>query len=132
MTITEMGELLVRVQLGDNREVDIPTIAYWHDLIGDMSIQDAFVALRRFRRERPGTYLEPGHLLELAGVADAVPSAISDVTAEVIEESRLRALAAAGVTEEEFAANKHDRGWVLAHFPPAPAVEPGDPEAWPE
>jgi hypothetical protein len=42
---------------------------------------------------------------------------VPDVTDQVIEESRLRALEAAGVSEEEFQARKHDRAWLAATFP---------------
>jgi hypothetical protein len=83
VTLTEMGVLLAKVQLGDNRDVDELVLAYWHELIGDMTFEEANLALRRFRRERPGVYLEPGHLLELAGIVDEplVPDIQSELEA---------------------------------------------------
>ncbi|MEX1078902.1 MAG: hypothetical protein WED09_07325 [Homoserinimonas sp.] len=118
MIRSEMALLLAKVQLGDNRHVDGLVLDYWLDTIGDLELDVALEALKKFRRERPGTYLEPGHLLELSGVLD-VPDRwdVPDVTDQVIEESRLRALEAAGVTEAEFEARKHDRAWVLSTFP---------------
>lgn len=128
-----MAILLAKVQLGDNRHVDGLTLDYWLDTIGDLELQPALDALRRFRRERPGVYLEPGHLLELARV-DVAESPLPDITGQIIEESRRRALAAAGVTEAEFEARKHDRAWVLATFPTtdAPALPPYSEDGEPE
>jgi hypothetical protein len=112
-----MATLLAKVQLGDNRHVDLLVIEYWHDTIGDLPLEAALAALKRFRRERPGVYLEPGHLLELAGVVDERPDSLPDVTGHVIAESRRRALEAAGVTEEEYSAHEHDIAWLRAKFP---------------
>lgn len=115
MNFRETAQLLVKVQLGDNRTVDEATIVYWAETIGDLSYEQADGALRRFRRERPGTYLEPGHLLELAGVDDEA-ARVPDITAEYVEETKARALAAAGVTEEEWRAHATDRAWLAARF----------------
>lgn len=89
MTLTEMAVLVAKVQLGDNREVDELVIAYWHELIGDMDFEQAMKTLRRFRRERPGVYLEPGHLLELAGIVDDI-SNVPDIQSELEAEWRQR------------------------------------------
>lgn len=119
MMRAEMAVLLAKVQLGDNRHVDGLVLDYWVDTIGDLDLQVALDALRRFRRERPGVYLEPGHLLELAGVEAADPwASVPDVTGLVVEESKRRVLAAAGVTEAEYEARKHDVAWVRATFAP--------------
>lgn len=63
-----MARVLAFVQLGDNRHVDALVLDYWMQIVGDLDFETAMNAVIRFRRERPGTYLEPGHLLELAGV----------------------------------------------------------------
>lgn len=130
MMRSEMAVLLAKVQLGDNRHVDGLVLDYWMDTIGDLDIEAALDALRRFRRERPGTYLEPGHLLELAGVVDEQPSPIPDVTAEVLAESRRLQLEAAGVTEDDVKAHADDPAWLAAHFP-ARQVEAIEAVVWP-
>lgn len=120
-----MAVLLAKVRLGDNRQVDEVTVVYWHELIGDLDLEPALAALRKFRRERPGVYLEPGHLLELAGVDESDPwSHLPDSTAEVIAESKAKQLAAAGVTEAEYEQHKGDRAWLAAKFGTA-AIEGG-------
>lgn len=119
MNKQEMAMLLTKVQLGDNRHVDALVLELWLDTIGDLGFNDAIDALRRFRRERPGTYLEPGHLLEFAGVTTAVESPYRDITSELLEESKMRALAEAGVTVEEFEAHEHDVAWLREKFPQA-------------
>ena len=125
MIAKEMATLLAKVQLGDNRNVDRLTVEYWMDTIGDLDFETAIDALRVFRRTRPGTYLEPGHLLELAGVTDEPVSSFRDITDEVIAASRARALEAAGVTEAEYEAHKDDRAWVLSKFP-TESIEAGE------
>lgn len=130
MMRSEMAVLLAKVQLGDNRHVDGLVLEYWMDTIGDLDVETALQALRRFRRERPGTYLEPGHLLELAGVVDEQPSTIPDLTDEVLAESRRLQLEAAGVTEEDVAAHAGDQAWLAAHFP-ARQLEPIEDVTWP-
>lgn len=118
MNQPEMVTLLAKVQLGDNRNVDRLTVDYWMDTIGDLPFDVALTALRRFRRERPGIYLEPGHLLELAGIAPEPVTSLTDVTDEVLADDRARMLAAAGVTDAEYAAHEHDVEWVRAKFGP--------------
>jgi len=76
MIRADMAVVLAKVQIGDNRHVDGLVLDYWMDTIGDLDFETAMHALKRFRRERPGVYLEPGHLLELAGVVDERPSFI--------------------------------------------------------
>lgn len=116
MNRRETATLLAKVQLGDNRVVDALVIEYWHDTIGDLEFDDAMAALRSFRRERPGTYLEPGHLLELAGVVDDEAGRVPDITEAYVLETKARALAAAGVSEEEWRAHATDRAWLEARF----------------
>jgi len=118
MTIDEMAQVLAKVQLIDNREVSRLVLIEWQDEIGDLlTMKQAMDAVRRFRRERPGVYLEPGHLLELAEVV--AESNIPDITDQIIEASKQRMLAAAGVTESEYLEHTHDLPWLRAHFPTA-------------
>lgn len=100
MIRAEMAKVLAFIQLGDSRNVDGLVLDYWMEVVGDLAFEDAMQAVRRFRRERPGVYLEPGHLLELAGVVDEKPSPIPDLTEQV---GRALALERAGLTEEQAA-----------------------------
>lgn len=61
MEIRETALIVGLVAQGDNRNVDERTIAYWHDLIGDLNFQDAQTAVREFRREST-EYLMPVHV----------------------------------------------------------------------
>jgi hypothetical protein len=75
MNILEAGQLVAKVSLADNRVVDEATILFWHETIGDLDVVEAMSALRQFRRDSPGVYLEPGHLLQIvqrAAAADDV------------------------------------------------------------
>jgi len=129
MIRSDMARVLAFIQLGDNRHVDTLVLDYWMEVVGDLDFEAAMQAVRRFRRERPGVYLEPGHLLELAGIRDEVVSDIPDVTAEILAESRRRQLEAAGVTEDEVRAHAGDEKWLAARFPQR-AVEMV-PAEWP-
>lgn len=62
MNIEQTGTVLAEVQLIDNRRVDETTLLYWHGLIGDLGYAEASEAVVMHRRERPGVYLEPGHV----------------------------------------------------------------------
>ena len=62
MNVTQTSALLAEVQVIDNRRVDEATLRYWHGLIGDLGYAEASEAVLMHRRERPGVYLEPGHV----------------------------------------------------------------------
>ncbi len=116
MTREDMAILLAKIQLGDNRHVDGLVLDYWLDTIGDLDIQDALAALKRFRRERPGTYLEPGHLLELAGVQDPELAPVRDLDPEWLAETKQIALAGFGYTTEQYDADPAVRADVAARW----------------
>lgn len=61
MNIRETSLIVGLVAEGDNRKVDERTIAYWHDLIGDLRFVDAQQAVREFRREST-EWLQPAHV----------------------------------------------------------------------
>lgn len=63
MNRSEVGKILAVAAVVDNRTVDREAVAVWHDLIGHLTAEEAVDALRRFRQNSPGVYLEPGHLL---------------------------------------------------------------------
>lgn len=116
MTIEETAVLLAKIQLGDNRQVDELTIVYWHETIGDLTLEQALTALKRFRRERPGTYLEPGHLLELADIIDEQAAPVRDLDPEWMLETKRRALAEFGTTPEEYDADPKIQADVAARW----------------
>jgi hypothetical protein len=62
MNASELAMLLVKIQLGDHRQVDPLVVAYWDELIGHLDYEDAQAAVRMHRIEKPGVYLEPGHV----------------------------------------------------------------------
>lgn len=63
MTIDELKVVVAKIQLGDNRQVDRLVLEYWWELIGDTNYDDALAAVNMHRREKPGLWLEPGHVL---------------------------------------------------------------------
>lgn len=78
MTIDECKQVLTKIQLGDNRQVDRLVILEWFDNIGQLDYQDAIAAVRAHRQTAPDTYLMPGHIIGQvkrmrAGQADTTP-----------------------------------------------------------
>ncbi|MGA5543513.1 zinc finger domain-containing protein [Mycobacterium sp. NPDC051198] len=64
MNHDEIIDLLTVVAAVDRRTVGEADVHTWHDLLADVAYLDAIQAVREFRRERPGVWLEPGHILE--------------------------------------------------------------------
>ncbi|OBB10700.1 hypothetical protein A5731_22775 [Mycolicibacterium conceptionense] len=64
MTYDEVIDLLTAVAAVDRRTVGEADVHTWFDLLADVAYPDAIQAHREFRRERPGVWLEPGHILE--------------------------------------------------------------------
>jgi hypothetical protein len=63
MTIDELKQVVAKIQLGDNRQVDRLVLEYWWELIGPVHYEDALAAVSMHRREKPGVWLEPGHVI---------------------------------------------------------------------
>lgn len=61
MTVDEVKQVLAKVQLGDNRQVDRLVLAEWQDTIGDLDFADAIEGVRMHRREST-EYLLPAHV----------------------------------------------------------------------
>ena len=57
-------DLLTAVRAGDNRTVGHGDVEMWHAVIGDIPKLFALEAVIAHRRERPGVWLEPGHIAE--------------------------------------------------------------------
>lgn len=69
LSFTEVSAVYAKVQLGDNRKgLDEVMAREWKDTLdrGGESFDDLIAAVTEFRATRPGTYLEPGHLVQIA------------------------------------------------------------------
>lgn len=101
-------------------EVDRIAVESWHAALAP-EIPDAATlgeaVLRVFRggnsRDLGARIVEEAH--EILGVE--APSPYRNVTAELVDAAKNRALEAANVTESEYEANRHDAAWLHAHFP---------------
>lgn len=62
MTIDELKQVVAKIQIGDNRQVDRLVLEYWWELIGNLDFEDAKQAVNFHRLEHPGVWLEPGHV----------------------------------------------------------------------
>jgi hypothetical protein len=103
--LTETGKLLALIRTGDNRTVDQATIAFWHDVVGDLDLGDALEAVRRHRRAS-ADYLLPAHVRagvrgirgeRLTACPDPPPLADPDDARQYrLEKAHLRELIASG------------------------------------
>jgi hypothetical protein len=59
----EVAQVLTKIQLLDNRQVDGATLAAWFELIGGLEFADALEGVNLHRLEQPGKWLEPGHVV---------------------------------------------------------------------
>lgn len=123
MTPIETNVFLTRAALLDPRmkrsdPLDQADMAdAWATVLEDVGLEDALAALAKHYRAST-TAIMPANVVELVGIVDEAVSPIPDITHEVLAESRARTLAAAGVTEAEFAEHENDIPWLHAHFPP--------------
>lgn len=69
MNRNDMIDLLTAVAAGDRRQVGEADITAWTAVIGDLGRDEALAAVVVHRRERPGVWLEPGHLLAIVRAA---------------------------------------------------------------
>lgn len=67
MNRSEVGKLLAKAQLIDNRTVDRATIEAWHEAIGHHDAADAMAALYR-HRQTSTDWLEPAHINALVPI----------------------------------------------------------------
>ncbi len=63
MNLIELGGVVAKIQLGDGRQVDEAVLAYWFEAIGHLPVTDALDAVLMHRQERPGEWLDVGHVL---------------------------------------------------------------------
>ncbi|NII42132.1 hypothetical protein E9228_002790 [Curtobacterium flaccumfaciens] len=64
MNKTEVSKLLTVASAIDHRTIDPAIVNAWHMVVGDVPFDAAERALTAHRRNRPGVYLEPGHIIE--------------------------------------------------------------------
>jgi hypothetical protein len=67
----ETEELLIRASAIDNRNVTEITVTGWQQVLHDVSFENGVAGLIAHRRDRPGVYVEPGHILGQVKIAVA-------------------------------------------------------------
>lgn len=88
----------------------------WAEVLADVPLEVALEALTEHYRGSRDT-ITLSDVVAFAQV-EAAPYPIRSIDDELQVERRARALAAAGVTEQEFASHEHDVAWLRAHFAP--------------
>jgi hypothetical protein len=69
LSFTELTAIYAKVQLGDNRRpIDDVLAKEWMDTLarGGVEYMDAVAAVTEFRATKPGVFLEPGHIVQIA------------------------------------------------------------------
>jgi hypothetical protein len=61
MNVADVAAVLVKIRLGDNRNVDDLVIREWEDGVGDLNYADCVEAVRMHRRES-AAYLQVFHV----------------------------------------------------------------------
>lgn len=61
MNEAELKQVVAKIQLGDNRQVDVLVLREWNDNIGMLKFEDAIEAVSMHRRESV-EYLQPAHI----------------------------------------------------------------------
>lgn len=62
MSPQEVAQVVTKIQVGDNRQVDRLVLAEWVDAIGHLQYGDAIEAVRLHRKEST-EYLQPAHVI---------------------------------------------------------------------
>lgn len=65
MNIDELKQVVTKIQLGDNRQVDLLVLREWEDNIGHLPFKDAIAAVRMHRQEAT-EYLQAAHVIRNA------------------------------------------------------------------
>lgn len=63
MDRNDVIDLLTIVQVGDNRTIGEPDIGFWLGLLGPFEKDDCCAAIEAHRRDQPGVWIEPGHVV---------------------------------------------------------------------
>lgn len=122
MNALEANVVLTKAALLDPRmkridqveQADMATA--WAEALADVDVQEALAAVvAHYRTAREP--IMPADILDRVGWE--APSPYENITARVAADQKRRALEQAGVTEDEFDANKTNPAWIRAHFPDA-------------
>ena len=65
----ETEQLLIQASAIDSRRVVEPAVIAWQAILSDITYADAQRALVQHRRDQPGVYLEPGHIVQQVRIA---------------------------------------------------------------
>lgn len=66
MTLEELGKVLAKIKLGDNREITEAVMLEWFDTIGHLRFEDAIDAVR-LHRQSSTDYLQAAHVVRGVG-----------------------------------------------------------------
>lgn len=91
MTRDDVIDILTVVAAADRRTVGQSDVEVWQAVMGDCDKQLALQAVRNHLRERPGVWLEPGHVVE--GVR-AIRRDVIEREPDAMRDARQKALAA--------------------------------------
>lgn len=64
MTLADVADVLTAVSVGTGREIGETDVRLWHTVMGDVPKSFALEAVALHFRERPGVWLEPGHVVD--------------------------------------------------------------------
>ena len=106
MNIQETNQLLIRMQVIDNRQIGDATVIAWHELVGDLDYAASVEAVKLHQREST-VYLTPAHVranverIVLAGLGardDEFGNALEVDEPALAAHRRLAAVRAIGAT----------------------------------
>ena len=64
MTREDVIDVLSTIAVGDRRTVGRTDVEFWFTVLGDLPKDAALEAVAKHFREKPGVWLEPGHIVE--------------------------------------------------------------------
>jgi hypothetical protein len=111
MLVSEVAQLLLWAQGVDGRVLNEATARSWHQLIGQISFDEALAAVQQHYREEH-RWIMPSDVLERC--APDRPRYGVDATAELMAEQKQAWCETHGVTVEEFDEHEGDTEWIEA------------------
>jgi len=120
MLLSETAKILAKIQLIDNRTVDLETVKAWHEAIGRFEFADAMTALTLHRQDST-EFVMPGHIKDNVRRAKAM-RASNEARQRAILTSRAREILAAR-GEEATPVRMQEVRELLANTPEAQTGE---------